>query len=775
MPRRHVTYIGWGLPRVLATMLAVTALFVGSAHAQATVRGFVFDNETGDPILFTPVYLKGTALGALTDDNGFYSIPGVPPGTYTLFMKAVGFDSATMPIELTDGEILNQQILLNRASVSIGPIDISGKRIIKQEEIDISTFRIPTKHIKRIPTIGGEADLAQYLSVLPGVISSGDQGGQLYIRGGAPIHNKVLLDGMDIYNAFHSIGLFSVYETEVIRNVEVMTGGFNAQYGGRISAVIDVTTRDGNKKNFAGYVSANPFMSKILVEGPISKLKKDGSSISYLLTAKNSYLRQSSPVVYNYVGENPEGSGEVLPYTFNDLFGKLSISAGNGTSVNFIGFNYRDKADFVDVAGFDWNALGFGTHFVIVPGQSKALINGNLVYSDYDMNFEEAGSSQPRFSGIGGFNLGMDFTYFLPKDAEVKYGVDINGFATQFEFFNSLGLKIDQNQNTTEIGGFVYYKKVTDALVIEPSFRLQYYASLNNISPEPRLGLKIKATDNLRFKLAGGLYSQNLISTKSDQDVVNLFTGFLSGPEETLADVNGQSATHKLQKAVHAITGIEYDLADGLEVAVEPYYKRFTQLININRNKIFRQDPDYEIETGNAYGVDIYGEYENERMYLWATYSLGFVDRFNGDQTYPPHYDRRHNINVLTSYNFGTDGSWEASIRWNIGSGFPFTLTQGFFEELSFLDGVSTDYLTQNGSLGIIYDEELNAGRLPWYHRLDASLRKTVRLTRKSRVELVASVANVYNRKNIFYFDRIRYERVDQLPILPAVGASWFF
>lgn len=757
-----------------ALAMLATALAFNTA-AQGTIRGTVLDRDNGEPIPFHLVYLHGTEFGAYTNEQGFYSFVDIPPGTYLLVSQSLDYDSLGIQVTVTNGEIITQQLLLHRAQNVLPDVHLTAERLRKENEIDISTFKIPIESIKRIPTIGGEADLAQYLSVLPGVISSGDQGGQLYIRGGAPIHSKVLLDGMDIYNAFHSIGLFSVYETEVIRSVDVLTGGFNAEYGGRISAVIDVDTRDGNKKEFAGNLSTNTFMSKLLIEGPISKLKDDGSSISYLLTAKTSYLKQSSPLVYRYVGENPEGSGQVLPYTFTDLLGKLSINSGSGSSVNFIGFNYHDKADFVNVATYGWNALGFGTDFTIVPSQSQAIINGNFVYSDYNMTFTEAGSTRPRFSGIAGFNLGMDFTYFPTDKSEVKYGVDINGFATRFEFFNSLGIQIDQNQNTTEIGGFVVYRHSGKILVLEPSFRVQYYASLNNFSPEPRFGLKLKATEKLRVKVAGGLYSQNLISSKSDQDVVNLFTGFLSGPEEQLERIDGTLSTHKLQKAIHLITGIEYDVNKYLEVGFEPYAKRFTQLININRNKIFKSDPNYEIETGNAYGLDFVANFDNQRWYLWATYSIGWVTRNNGEQTYPPHFDRRHNANLLASYVFGENNVWQLNARWNIGSGFPFTLTQGFFEEISFLDGVSTDYLSQNGSLGIIYDDQINAGRLPWYHRLDVSAKRTIELNSKSRMEVVVSIANVYNRKNVFYFDRIRYERVDQLPFLPALGASWYF
>lgn len=750
------------------------ATFPLAAQNTGMVRGVVMTKKTGEPVIFTNVFLKGTVYGTLTDENGFYTIVAVPAGNYTLIASGIGYDTASAVITIEKGGIVNQQLFLNPSGIQLGGLDVTSDRIEKSNEIYISTIKATPTDIKRIPSMGGEADLAQFLSIIPGVVTTGDQGGQLYIRGGAPIQNKILLDGLTIYNAFHSIGMFSVYETEIIRNVEVLTGGFNAEYGGRISAVVDVTTRDGNKQKFSGLVSANPFVSKILLEGPLSKLSNTGSSISYILTGKKSYLKESSKIFYNYAGENPPGTNNVLPYNFDDLYGKLSFNSANGSKLSVTGFKHADRVDFSPVANYKWDALGMGSKFVIIPGQSQTLISGNLDYSDYRIELSEA-DEKPRFSSIGGFNLGMDFTYFLEGNSELKYGVDINGFATKFEFYNSLGLKLDQNQNTTEIGGYVVFRKVFPKLVFEPSFRLQYYASLDNVSPEPRLGLKYNVHDGFRLKFAGGIYSQNLISTKSDRDVVNLFTGFLSGPEEQFKGVDGKETPHKLQKASHLIAGIEYDLTENLEVNFEVYLKDFSQLINLNRNKVFKHDPNYMIETGQAYGADILFKYETDNWYVWTTYSLGFVTRYDGEQTYNPHYDRRHNANILVSYIFGTDKSWETSARWNIGSGFPFTKTQAFYEEIVFTDGVNTDYTTQNGNLGIIYDEMINAGRLPYYHRLDMSVKKSLKISSASVLNIIASISNVYNRDNIFYFDRVRYERVNQLPVLPSIGFNLSF
>jgi hypothetical protein len=152
---------------------------------------------------------------------------------------------------------------------------------------------------------------------------------------------------------------------------------------------------------------------------------------------------------------------------------------------------------------------------------------------------------------------------------------------------------------------------------------------------------------------------------------------------------------------------------------------------------------------------------------LWATYSLGYVKRDDGEQIYPTHFDRRHNVNLLASLNLGR--SWEASVRWNYGSGFPFTLSQGFYGNFNLNDGIDSDVLTGNPDLGIIYSDTRNSGKLPDYHRLDFSIKKTIEINRNLLFEILASVTNAYNRENIFYFDRVRYTRVDQLPILPSL------
>ncbi|MEE1093804.1 MAG: hypothetical protein U0L08_02590, partial [Bacteroidales bacterium] len=240
-----------------------------------------------------------------------------------------------------------------------------------------------------------------------------------------------------------------------------------------------------------------------------------------------------------------------------------------------------------------------------------------------------------------------------------------------------------------------------------------------------------------------------------------------------------------VQKSNHLIFGIEYDLLRNLSFNLEVYYKTMSNMANANKDKLFADDKEHEskpeylrkeyiIENGNAYGGDVSLKYDNGRLYLWAIYSLGKVTKENEIFTYAPHYDRRHNVNILCNYQFGMDRSFELSLRWNYGSGFPFTPTASMMEYVDWSDGMSTDWINQNGTLTTIYGD-LNSKRLPDYHRFDISAKKRFDIGKRSILEINLSVTNVYNRNNLFYVNRITSERVDQLPIMPSLGVSCTF
>lgn len=748
------------------------------AQQKGTVRGFVYEKETGEPVLFTPIFLKGTQLGSLTDVNGFYSISDVPAGNYELMINSIGYDTLVIPVTIPAGQVVSKQVYVKKTTVNLKTVEVSAEKESQKTEVRTSVSKITPKEIKSVPSIGGEPDLAQYLQVLPGVVFSGDQGGQLYIRGGTPIMNKVLLDGMVVYNPFHSIGLFSVFDTDVMRNADIYTGGFPADYGDRISSVMDITTRDGNKRRYGGKFSATTFSSKLILEGPIKKQKDTGGgSSSFLFTYKNSYLDQSSKALYSYIDEDG------LPFSFQDFYGKVSLNGENGSKLNLFGFDFSDNAVFKDVTSINWKSNGFGSNFILVPKGSNTLVDGIFAYSQYKAEQSEA-NGPPRSSSVNGFNFGFNFTNFIKKD-EFKMGLEVLGFRTEFIQNSITNITYEQIENTTEFGAFFRYRISREKFVIEPSMRLQYYASLSEFSPEPRLGVKINAFEHVRIKMAGGFYSQNLLSATSDRDIVNLFSGFLSGPESLPTEFDGKEVKTRLQKARDIILGAEIDVFKHFDVNVEFFYKRFSQLSNVNRDKVYPDNatysnmPDYLkkdfiVEKGRSYGADIVLKYEYKRIYLWGVYSLTWVDRYDGIRTYHPHFDRRHNINLVGSYTFGKKLDWEFNARWNFGSGFPFSGTQGFYEYLNFSGGLYTDPNTANGYMDIILGD-INEKRLPTYHRLDFSLKKTFVVGKNSNLEATLSAINVYDRDNIFYVDRIRNQRVNQLPFLPSAGVNMTF
>ena len=746
-------------------LLLSISIFTTIAYSQTgNIRGFVYDKNSAEPIMFCNVILQGTTIGASTDINGMYNISKVLAGDYTLMVTYIGYDTSTVNITLKKGKVLTQNLEISESSVKLSEVRISAERSEMKTEVKAAAIKITKQDMEMIPNIGGEPDLAQYMQVIPGVVFTGDQGGQLYIRGGSPIQNKVLLDGMTIYSPFHSIGLFSVFDTDIIRNTDVYTGGFSAEYGGRISSIMDIKTIDGNKKEFGGKVSANTFGSKLFVEGPILGNKKS----SFIFSGKTSYLDKSSELLYKYPTLYFDDKG--LPYSYTDLYGKFSLHGNNGSKINVFGFNFQDKVDYEGISELNWTSQGIGSEFILIPGNSPVLIEGNFAYSSYDISLDEE-ASPLRESGIDGFNMGFDFTYFQPK-GKIKYGFDIHGFSTDFTTYNSVNSKIEQKENTSEFSAYINYQFITTRFIIEPGFRLQKYTL--GVSPEPRLGMKYIASDRLRFKVSSGYYSQNILSTTSDRDVVNLFSGIISSPEEIPDQADGNPYKNKFQKARHLIAGVEYDISRRIDFQIEGYIKDFTQLTNINRNMTSNTDDEFIIESGVAKGVDALLKFKSKKLYIWAVYSIGVITRNDGKKTYNPHFDRRHNMNFVTSYKFGKNDSWKADMRWNLGSGFPFTQTQGFYENLTFSEGINTDYTSTNGELGIEY-AELNEGRLPYYHRLDASISKSIKLNKNSELDMTLSVTNAYNRENIFYFNRVKYERVNQLPLMPSFGASITF
>ncbi|TAE47331.1 MAG: TonB-dependent receptor [Bacteroidetes bacterium] len=775
------------------TLCFLFSLSLSMVYAQSgQVRGTVV-NADGEPLSGAAVYIPQLKLGAYTNEQGIYSIPRIPAGTWDLVATYFGFDSLHKEVVVEFGSVKTVGFALKEQAISMNEVEILGQKptgVIQKTEVDIGVTSVTPMEINLMPSLGAP-DLAQYLQVLPGVVFTGDQGGQLYIRGGTPIMNMVLLDDMIIYSPFHSIGLFSVFDPDYIRSVDVYSAAFPGQYGGRVSSVIDIRTRNGSFSKFKTKLNVNPFTAAAMVEGPLIR-GKNGGGLSFLVSARNNYIDKTAQTVYPYIN-----NGEGLPYNFLDLYGKVTASDGVNYA-NLFGFSQRDNVNYEFPADIGWQSTGGGANFQLLPSGSGAIVSGAFAYSQYSTALESGSETYPRRSSIAGFNGTLKLGYIINSIDEFSFGLTFLGFSTDYLFTNSFGLQTRQQASNSEAVVYTRYKKVFrvkqangktfDRAVIEPSLRLHYYNNQSQIMAEPRLRAKLNF-DGLSFSLGTGLYSQNLMPAVSDRDVVNLFQGFLSSPDELAYSTK----PHTLQTAWHGLFGVEAEIVRNLTTTVEGWYKGFTQVTTINRDKIFAEDPDFITELGAAYGLDLILKYQTKQVYFYANYGLAKVtrtDRIQTDnpRTYPPVWDRRHTANLVAAYrkgNFGkgsdgrmfkprfTDSKWEFSVRWSLGSGFPFTQTQGYFEKLDFIeDGAQTDISTQNGQLGLILSEDLNAGRLPYYHRLDLSVDRRWLISNLVLIELSGGVINTYNRDNIFYFDRVRFAAVYQFPILPSLSLT---
>jgi len=780
---KFITLAIWGI-------LVFSGPVLLGQNTEGTIKGFVYEKTSASPISFASVVLKNDAgkplKSVVTNDKGYFVINEVPLGTYTLEVSFLGFESVSQSVEIKDARIQNLQIYLPEQTEMLKEVNVNAQRQERDAKVLTGVVKLSPRNIQQF-SVGGDADIVKAIQVLPGVVSTGDQGGQLFIRGGSPIQNLILLDGMVIYNPFHSIGFFSVFDSEIIESADVYSGGFKADYGSRASAVVDIRTRDGNRERMAGQVSLSTYTAKALVETPLSRKKENGKApISLLVSAKTSYLDETSSLFYNYIETEFDG----LPFSFTDIYGKLSGQSDNGSEFNLFGFSFQDEVKFAGDNDISWDAFGIGGNFLLVPGGSTVLINPRFNFTSYDIAALQNGDLST--SSINGANGGIDFNYYLGDNDQLKYGIDLFTYQTETTIALATGEIGQQAENTTELGGYVRYRYASERLVLEPSVRVHFYSSQNEVRFEPRLGLKYNINEWWRLKASGGFYSQNLLASYSDQQVVNLFYGFLSGlnQDQLPSTFRGEEVQSTLQLARHLVGGFEFEISDQITLNVEAYVKDFNQITNINRNKLFEDNQanasqpdilkkDFLLERGLSRGIDILAKYQATQWYLWMGYSYGKNTRDDDIRVYAPVFDRRHNLNLVGNYLFGNDKNWEASLRYNFGTGFPFTPTQAFYRQQPFTTttgepSIAYDFQTENGEPAVVFGE-LNTNRLPNYHRVDVSIKRTVELNKNSALVITAGATNLFNYDNIFFFDREDVERVNQLPIMPTVSVQYSF
>jgi hypothetical protein len=716
------------------------------------IRGSVVDSTNGEALAFGNVLIKELNIGASTDSRGYFRIPSITSNkTYTLIVSYVGYETKEISVYIAPDKITDINIELSPKAIQFKPVEKIGERMVEKNATDIGLQRISIKDLKLMPK-GVEMDIFRSIQYLPGVQSTGDVSARYYVRGGSSNENLVILNGVTLYNPFHALGLFSVIDPDMINNVEFYKGGFTAEYGGRLSSVLNVITKDGNKKDYSTKISSSFITGKALIEGPIP----DGS---FIVTGRKSY--KSSNVYKKFLDEKN------VPINFYDLGFKLNYSSPKfvkGGKFVIHGFSSQDKLNNNNSLQQDinWSNKMFGLRWFQVTdiplfyeiGLSWSNFEGNVVPNLSDV--------KPKSNKVDDLSMNMHFSYIFESKNELEFGLDLSDIDTKLFLQNSLGAVSDIGTHGTSISIFGKYKFLeTENFGADFGTRLNIstlsQSENNKLFFEPRLSLTYRLFPWLALKGAWGIYSQEITTLSDENEVISVFEPWIITPRYIPAS-----------SAIHYTIGTKAEITNNFSIDIQGYYKILKNIPTINDNKIVSSDSDLLPASGESYGWEFLLIFNEEPFSLTTSYSLGWSYKHLNGWTYYPRYDTRNTVDILGAINLGA--GWQFSIMWIYNTGRPFTQSLGYYDKLYFDDLYTAGSLLENFKPFSILSDK-NLGRLPQYHRLDLSLSKSFYFF-GFKFDLEGSIINLYDRANIFYFDRNTGRRINMLPFLPTATVS---
>ena len=767
------------LVSLLASLLAILILaFPGVAFAQdadaARLSGYVRDAETGETLLLANVLASkdGATEGAATNNAGFYTIAGLEPGTYQVRVTYLGFEPNIQEITLEPGEDRRLDVELRPVTAEVGEVVVEADR---DDPRAIGATRVETALIKQLPAVL-EPDLFRSLQLLPGVKAASDFSSGLYIRGGSPDQTLILLDRTTVYNPTHFFGLFSTFNPDAIKDVQLYKGGYPAEYGGRLGSVVDIYNKDGNRRQTEGGFTVGLLASRAYVEGPYGRNwgESDDPRGSYMVAVRRSTLEPLFAVLRS---QDIEGIPE--SFYFYDVNAKINIDATPDDKISIAAYAGQDQLDlqFQEDGLFD---IAYGNRTASIDWQhllSETLFTNLTATGSRYLSEPVATISGTQFTQrneVTDVSLKGDIEWVPSQQHTVKGGIWAG--ALSFGLRNTFDVEESFSQDLSSAYGSLYlqdtYRPHSD-WEFTGGVRASYFDRGGYWRVEPRLSVDYNVADNITLQSAYGRYHQFLTLETSE-----LFTGF----DSWLTTDDGVPPSYGDQFVI----GLKTEPRPGWNVDVEGYFRTMRDLFELDPFLPDRAGVPYadtfRFGDGFAVGAEFLLQRSQGRVNGFLGYTLSRTARrfplinvgpSGGPQFYAPKFDRTHDLNVVANYD--VTEKWRATAAFNFATGQPYT-------EPTYRFSATNDPFLSSSETRDIYVSPFNGERLPAYHRLDLGA------TRRGTwfgadFELQLQLINVYGRSNVwFYFfeteddGTVSRDEIPQIPVpLPNISFSMTF
>ncbi len=780
-------------------LLPVFFLCTMSGFAQRyTISGTLEDQTTGEKLISANVYDPVSLKGTTSNTYGFYSLT-FPAGSIKLTISYVGYEAVSKEFRLSRDTVIN--VRLNPV-INLDEVVISGERTKSAvKSTQMSMTELTSKTIKSLPVMFGEADILKALQLLPGVKGGSEGTSGIYVRGGGPDQNLILLDGVPVYNASHLFGFFSVFNPDAIQTVKLITGGFPARYGGRLSSVLDIRMKEGNNKKFTAEGSIGIISSKLTLEGPIVKDKT-----SFIVSGRRTYIDYiAQPLIRWQAGKDFENFR--AGYYFYDFNAKINHKFSDRSRLYLSLYSGQDKAYLSTVekgekyrwenaAGLGWGNLtgALRWNYILSP---KLFSNTTITYSKYNFlttmldQEEENGALTHKYefgynSGINDWAGKIDFDYLPDPNHSIRFGTNYiyHTFKPGVTVFGleeqGMGQAIDTTFGNKDIYAHEWSVYAEDDWSVSSRLKANiglHFSGFNvkdstYTSLQPRVSLRYLLSEKLSVKAA---------FTQMSQYIHLLSNSTIGLPTDLWLPVTD---TIKPQKATQFALGFAYEPAEDIEISVEGYYKSMQNLIEYKEGaSFFSLEDDWqnkvEMGEGRAFGVEILARKEFGKTSGWIGYTLSWSERrfenISFGEWFPYRYDRRHDISIV--FNQKINDHIDIGLTWVYGTGNAVTLPLEKYASLQ-------SFWYNSGYFNSIeYFAGRNSYRMPAYHRLDIGI-NFKKETKWGERTWSLGAYNAYNRKNPFFllFDKEYVEngpgkpvlkQYSLFPVIPSVSYSF--